>query len=100
METKKAAPKKAAKKIVDNAVYVEFINLKFLKVDEHKLTDEAEKRLSELEKEIMSCSGAKSKKTVTAHVGSELLKLVEGFPMPKEYEELIKEQGSENYYIA
>ena len=92
--------KKQEQKKVDLKVYADFVSLKFLKLGGSKLKLEAEDRLKELEKEVKSCSGAKAKKSVTAHIGNEIIKLVEDCPIPEEYLKIIKENKAEKHYIA
>jgi hypothetical protein len=99
---KEQKPAKAERKAnpVDPAKYEQYTSLKFLVLDGAQLKESAEKELAELEKEILSCSGEKAKKTVTASFGSRYIRLVKDVPVPQEISDFITGQGSKKHYFA
>jgi hypothetical protein len=85
---------------VDAAKYEQYANLKFLVLDGAQLKESAEKELKELEKEILSCSGEKAKKTVTASFGSRYIRLVKDVPVPQEISDFITAQDKKKHYFV
>lgn len=82
----KSAPKK---KPVNPDLYKKYADLKFLQLDGANLKDEQIDSIKKMESEIKKCSGKISKHTKTASIGAEVLKLVQGIPVPKEYIDII-----------
>ena len=70
--------------------YDRYTQLKFIQLDGGKLKEEILKELNELEKELLSCSGKKGKVTKTRACGAEIVKIVEGIPLPDEYYKILK----------
>ena len=83
----------AAQKQIDLDTYTKYVDLKFLALGEHILSDEKKEELARLEKQVKACSGQKAARTVRAGIGCEQYRLVEGMPMPAEYVKAIKSQG-------
>lgn len=86
---KKAPKTQAPKKTVPMELYNEYTQLKTVEVSGAKLTEGANNKLNELEKQIKSYSGKVANKTVTRAVKAEIVKLYEGVPVPKEIEEIL-----------
>lgn len=94
IETKKQAQKQEKKsKPVTTGLYKEYTKLKFIKLDGGQLREEIEKEFQSLEKEIKTCTGNKAKVTQTLAFGSQLVKLVEGIPVPDEVYKFVKENA-------
>ena len=85
---------------VVKSTYDKFTNLYFIRASGAKLTDAALKELNELEAELKLCEGVKPIRTVRAAINNEQALLVEGIPVPKEIEQLIKDKGVEKYYFG
>lgn len=96
----KSSPKQDVKKQpVNKETYDKFINLKFLVFSGAKLSETAEKEMNKLEAEICKCSGTLPKKTVTAAIDHEVVRMIEGLPLPAEYSEIIKKSKNPSHYI-
>ncbi len=93
---------KAETKPVDLANYNKFTDLKFLELSGAKLKDEQKKELTELEKELKSCTGKVPVRSVRAAIKNEIALLVEGIPVPEEIEKLIVGAGEKAvlYYFG
>jgi hypothetical protein len=65
-----------------------------------KLTIESKKELLQIEKELKACTGKKPVRTVNAAIGNEIVKLVEGIPVPASIEKIIEESKSDLYYFG
>jgi len=97
----KTQEKKPAKlNPVSEEVYNEFIDLWFTKYDGGKLKENFAKRLESLEKEVRACDGHKSRLTVSAAIGSAVIKLIKDVPVPASIYNTIKEAGSTAYYFG
>jgi len=85
---------------VELGLYQRFASIKSLDIDEGtKLTEDTQEKLKELEAEVKAYKGKKSKITATAAIGQEVLKLYEGFPVPNEYVEIIKNAKQTERYL-
>jgi hypothetical protein len=113
-EPKKQDVKKIQEKFkpgpVDKTIYDRYTALKFLEIalidssnedpSKIKLPDHVKKELTDLEAEIMKCDGVKPIKTMTAAIGHEVIKMVKGVPMPKEYSDIIQNSAKPDYYLG
>jgi hypothetical protein len=91
---------KQKKQKVDPGKYSRYVALKFAEISGTKLKEQQKKELESLEKEIKSCSGKKPNKTTTAAISNELVKLVEGAPVPEFIEKLIDGCINPNFYFG
>ena len=85
---------------VNEETYKELISLWFTRYDGGKLKENFAKRLEALEKEVKNCDGHKSKMTVSAAIGSNVIQLIKDFPVPESIYKTIKEAGSSSYYFG
>jgi len=99
-QAKPAEQEKPVLKLVDPSAYERYVSLKFIEISGAKLTPEVQKELIELEAELKKCSGKKPVRTVNAAIDNEIVKLVEGIPVPEFIETLIKEKGCSAYYFG
>lgn len=98
----KAEAKKQAEAVNQflNDNYGRYATLKFIEFDGGKLKEAIKKELTELEKTIMKSDNPKAKKTVPAAIGTHILKLVEGVPVPDAYIEIIKDNDAMKIYCG
>lgn len=82
------------------AKYNTYTSLKFMELSGAKLTIESKKELLQIEKELKACTGKKPVRTVNAAIGNEIVKLVEGIPVPASIEKIIEESKSDLYYFG
>jgi len=87
------------KQAVEQGKYDRYTSLKFLELSGVKLKDANKNELLDLETEIKKCSGKVPNKTVRAAINNEIALLVEGVPVPKSIENLIKNKGVSSYYF-
>ena len=94
--------KKQAKKAnpVDLNTYNRYMELKFLESAGVKLKEEIKQEIIKLEKEIKNCSGKKSIRTRTAAIDNEIVKLIEGIPVPLEVQEIIEKSDKPEFYFG
>jgi hypothetical protein len=86
---------------VDIATYNKYIDLKFLELSGEKLKDEAKKEMLQLEADLKKCKGDVPKKTVTAAINNEVIRMVQGVPLPYALAEILKGKKCKNtsYYL-
>ena len=70
--------------------YDRYTDLKFIELDGGKLKEPIKKELGELEEELKDYPGKKGKVTKTRACGAEIVKIVEGIPLPDEYYKILK----------
>lgn len=90
--------KQPKEKPVDPSKYNRFVDLKFIKLEGGQLREDYEKELTELEKELKACSGKKAAKNRTASIGMNVIKFVEGIPVPKSVFDLVPEKDRGFYF--
>jgi len=83
-QSQEEAPKTIkTKKGVDEVIYKKYCDLKFISLNEGvKMKQEAIEEIQRLEAELKKCAGNIPIKTETASINHELVRLVEGIPVP------------------
>jgi hypothetical protein len=97
----KSSPKAAnLKQPVDQAKYDKYTSLKFLELSGAKLREEVKKEMDAMEAELKQCSGVKPIKTMTAAIQHEVIRLVEGVPLPENYANIIQGSSNPAHYLG
>ena len=99
---KQAAEAKAKAEKLDLEIegkYEEYVKLKFIVFDGGKLKEQHLEKLKKLESEIKEYKGKIAKKTVTAAIGTFVLKMVERMPIPPSYAKILKDNGVTGIYV-
>ena len=91
-------PQKNEQKENHKAIYDKYIEFKFMTYDGAKLKNEALQELEELEKKVKSFKGNEAKRTVTAAIDKEIIKMEKGISVPDEYVKLIPEKNKKYYF--
>lgn len=84
---------------VNEVIYNEFVNLKLLELSSAKLKQDTIIKLSNLEKEVKKGTGKVAKKTVTAAIKNDIVKLIKDYPVPDAITKIIADAGYESYYL-
>lgn len=89
---------------VDAGKYAQYCSIKFLELSfkgtEQQLKKEDKDKMLALESELKQCNGKKPIRTITAAIDNEIVKLVEGVPVPKNIEEIVLKCKSPEYYFG
>jgi hypothetical protein len=85
---------------VDKKKYDKYVDLKLIQLAKTKLTEQSKAELIELEKELKQCSGEVPILTRTAAIRNEIVKMIEGIPMPKEYSDIIYTNNVQSFYLG
>jgi hypothetical protein len=85
---------------VDKATYDKYTSLKFSELSGIKLEKIKADELSELEKQLLKCSGKKPIRTQRAAINADQVLIVEGIPLPVEYQEIIENSSNPAYYFG
>lgn len=80
--------------------YNRFMELQFLVYEGAILKPAALEELASLDAEIKSSTGRIARKTVNAAIGSNLYKMIAGYPVPESYVQVFRSAGHEDYYLT